>query len=100
MAVEGNKHRDMRPGRVTGDGDARRVAATRGDVVDRPADRGGGIVDERREAYRRNQPVIGHDDDEAPRRDRPRGKGIAAAVSRIPPAAIEEHDNRKRPRRV
>ncbi len=81
---------------MPGDRDAPRIAAVGRDMVDRPADRRGGIVDEGGKAHRRDQPVIGHDDDEPARGDGPGGEGIAAAVTRIPPAAVEEHDNRQR----
>ena len=95
MVIERQQRGDMRPGRMTGQRDPRRIAAIGCGMVAHPPHCCRAILDEAGEANLRRQPVIGDDRDEIMRRERPPGKAIAAALARIPRPAVKEDHHRQ-----
>ena len=96
MPVEREHRRDVSARRMARQRDPPRVAAILRGMVARPFDGQRPILDERREACLRDQPVVGQNGDEAPAGERRAGKAIVAAVAIDPAAAVKEHHHRER----
>src|SRR5690242_15141395 len=81
---------------MTGEIDPLRVAAELRDMPLHPSHGGCAIPDEHRETHLRDQSIIGNDDHEPARCQRPANEAIFSAISGYPTAAVKKHDDRMR----
>ena len=79
---------------MPGDAKPLGIAAICAGVRDGPRHCRRAVLDERRIADLRHQPVIGHDNDESLCRDGAGGEAVVLAAAVRPAAAVEEHHHR------